>query len=77
MIIETKIFACDSGANEINSFLSSIVNIHFWHNELLELYDFGHHLMESRCDVGDSMDDEWFIVYCMLEVSKRFDCFIR
>ncbi|KAG7296044.1 hypothetical protein JYU34_021140 [Plutella xylostella] len=66
---------------DINKTIQNLSSEYLWHKDKLEVfpqilneeqYDSQPHLFSSTC-YGDNIEDEWFIVYIIFELTKQFD----
>lgn len=67
----------------IDSFVSSLLPNHIWHRDTFELKVVsspniqGGWIIEGCTRVGDSVDDEWCIVWLLREITRRWDIAVK
>lgn len=70
-------------AARITTFVDSLIPNHIWHRDAFELKVVvdqdvkDRWMLEGFMRVGDSVDDEWCVVWLLREVSKEWDVAIR
>lgn len=65
---------------ELNNLIKNLTQDYIWHRDEFIVYapinqdsnsDLPHHLCSTTC-FGDNLEDEWFIVHVLLEISKQY-----
>jgi hypothetical protein len=59
---------------QIMAFVKNLVPNHIWHRDSFELTlsKESKNALECTMRVGDSIDDEWLVVYLLWQVTKQF-----
>lgn len=63
--------------SQILTFASSIYSDFIWQEESFNLFiarseELGSLILEGSVSFGDNVEDEWFVVYILMEISKKF-----
>src|ERR1700743_2435205 len=64
---------------QIMSYLEGVIPNHIWHRDSFQL-TLSQELdsaLECTMRVGDSVDDEWLVVYLLWQVTKAFEVAVR
>lgn len=84
--LELSLFLLDTAESDVSSFYQELVECvesltqgYIWNNEKFELSkpvmlgkDENIYVCHGRVDFGDNIDDEWFIVYLLFELSRLY-----
>lgn len=64
---------------QVMSFTTSLIPNHIWHRDSFQLIlsKEQENTIECTMRVGDSVDDEWLVVFLMWQVTKRFSVAVR
>ena len=71
-----------SVALAVQNFVQGLLNDFLWHRDAFQVKviqdsDRSGWFLEGRMRVGDAIDDEWCVVWLLLELSEKWDLAIR
>jgi hypothetical protein len=58
--------------SDIYEFSYPLMQNYFWHKDSFHLIQVSDHLIKGQTNVGDALQDEWFIVYLLYQISFKF-----
>ena len=58
--------------NHIKDSAKELIGNYIWHKEPFQI-SLSKDYLSGLINVGESIDDEWFIVYILLQLSKQFE----
>jgi SGT1 protein len=64
---------------QVMSFTTSLIPNHVWHRDSFQLIlsKEQESTLECTMRIGDSVDDEWLVVFLLWQVTKRFEVAVR
>ncbi len=71
--------AVSSFAAAVLAFLDDLLSVFIWHRDSFELKvtknpeDLNRYLLQGTMRVGDSVDDEWVVVWLLKQISAKWD----